>query len=37
MVRVSESSIGLAPPLIIETADVDRIIAAVDSGLSKYS
>jgi adenosylmethionine-8-amino-7-oxononanoate aminotransferase len=35
MVRVSESSIGLAPPLIVETADVERIIEAVDSGLSK--
>ncbi len=37
MVRVSESSIGLAPPLIVEAADVERIIAAVDSGLSKCS
>ena len=34
MVRVSDSSIGLAPPLIIEPADVDRIIEALDSGLS---
>jgi putrescine---pyruvate transaminase len=35
MVRASESSIGLAPPLIVESADIDRIIEALDSGLSK--
>lgn len=35
MVRASESSIGVAPPLIVEPADIDQIIDAIDSGLSK--
>jgi putrescine---pyruvate transaminase len=35
MVRASDSSIGVAPPLIIEPADIDQIIDAIDSSLSK--
>jgi adenosylmethionine-8-amino-7-oxononanoate aminotransferase len=34
MVRASESSIGLAPPLIIEPADIEQIIDVVDQGLA---
>jgi len=37
MVRVSDSSIGLAPPLIVETVDIDQIIEAVNLGLSRCS
>lgn len=35
IVRASESSIGLAPPLILQSADIQRIIDAIDRGLSR--
>jgi putrescine---pyruvate transaminase len=34
VVRASESSIGVAPPLIVQSEDVERIIHAIDKGLS---
>jgi adenosylmethionine-8-amino-7-oxononanoate aminotransferase len=34
MIRGSESSIGLAPPLIVESGDIEQIIDALDHGLS---
>jgi len=34
MVRASENSIGLAPPLIVEPGDIEQIIDALDHGLS---
>jgi adenosylmethionine-8-amino-7-oxononanoate aminotransferase len=34
MIRGSESSIGLAPPLIVEAGDIEQIIDALDHGLS---
>ena len=37
MVRVSESSIGLAPPLIVEPGDIEQILEAIDKGLGKTS
>ena len=33
MVRVSDSSIGLAPPLIIEADQIEQIIHALDDAL----
>jgi adenosylmethionine-8-amino-7-oxononanoate aminotransferase len=35
MVRASDGSIGVAPPLIVEPADIERIVEALDFGLSK--
>lgn len=35
MVRASEGTIGLSPPLIVEPGHIEEIIAAIDAGLSK--